>query len=80
MGRVCRAGGVGGRDTGGDGTGGGGVFGMAREGGLATNCVSCCSCVVRAARVELMLLLEICCLSVSSCRWYCRYPKTLAML
>jgi len=35
---------------------------------LATNCVSCYSCMVRAARVELMLLSEICCLSVSSCR------------
>ena len=48
------------------------------EGGLATNCVSCCSCMVRAARVELMLHLETCCLSVSSCRWCCRYPKALA--
>ena len=37
-------------------------------GGLATNCVSCCSCVVRAARVELMLLSETFCLSVSSWR------------
>ena len=68
MGRVCWTGGAGGGDTRGDGTGGGGVFGTARGGGLATNCVSCCSYAVRAARVELMLLSEICCLSVSSCR------------
>ena len=47
------------------------------RGRLATNCVSCCSCAVRAARVELMLLSETCCLSVSSCRWCCRYPKAL---
>ena len=33
----------GGGDTGEDSTGGGGVFGMGREGGLATSCVSCCS-------------------------------------
>ena len=56
----------GGGDTGGDGTGGGGVFGTARGGGLATNCVSCCSCAVRAARVKLILLSEIFCLFVSS--------------
>ena len=55
LGRVRRTGGAGGEDTGGDGMGGKGVFGTARGGGLATNCVSCCSCVVRAARVELML-------------------------
>jgi len=48
--------------------GGGGVFGTARGGGLATNCVSCCSYVVRAARVELILLSETCCLSISFCR------------
>jgi len=35
-------------------------------GGLATNCMSYCSCVVRAARVVLILLSEMCCLSVSS--------------
>ena len=78
LGRVRRAGGAGDGDTRGDGTGGGGVFSTAGGGGLATNCVSYCSCVVRAARVELMLLSEICCLSVSSCRWCCRYPKALA--
>jgi len=61
--------------------GGGGVFGMAGRGRerLATNCVSCCSCAVRAAKVELMLLSETCYLSVSFYRWCCRYPKTLAM-
>ena len=41
--------------------------GMIRvEGGLATSCVSCCSCAVKAARVVLMLFLETFCLSVSS--------------
>jgi len=49
-----------------DGTGREGVFGMARREGLATNCVSYCSCTVRASRVVLMLFLETCCLSVSS--------------
>jgi len=60
LGRVRRVGRAGDRDTGGDGTGRGGVFGTARggRGGLATNCVSCCSCVVKAARVELMLFSE----------------------
>ena len=60
---------------------GGGVFGTAGRGrgGLATNCVSCCSCAVRAARVELMLFSETYCLSMSSCRWCCRYPKVSAM-
>ena len=52
---------------------------MARGGGLATNCVSCCSCAVRAARVELMLLLETWCLSMSSYKWCCRYSKVSAM-
>jgi len=33
---------------------------------------------VKAARVELMLLSEICCLSMSSCRWCYRYPKVSA--
>jgi len=55
-----------------------GVFGTVGRGGLATNCVSCCSCMVRVARVELMLLSETCCLSMSSCRWCCRYPKASA--
>ena len=56
------------------------VFSMARRerGGLATNCVSCCNCAVRAAKVELMLLSETYCLSMSSCRWCCRYPKASA--
>jgi len=53
-------------DVGGDGTGGGGVFGTAGREGLATNCVSCCSYTVRAARVVLMLFSETCCLSMSS--------------
>jgi len=79
LGRVCQTGRAGGGDTRGDGTGGGDVFGMAGGEGLATNCVSCCSCAVRAARVELMLLSETCCLSVSFCRWCCRYPKASAM-
>jgi len=72
-------GGAGDGDIRGDGTGGEGVFGITGRGGLATNCVSCYSCVVRAARVKLMLLLEISCLSMSSCRWCCRYSKMLAM-
>ena len=78
MGRVCHVGRVGDGDTRGDGMGGGGVFGMARRGrgGLATNCVSYCSCAVRAARVEVMLLLETCCLSMSSCRWCYRLSET----
>jgi len=79
LGHVHQTGRAGGGDTRGDGIGGGGVFGMAGGGGLATNCVSCCSYVVRAARVKLMLLLETYCLSVSSCRWCCRYPKASAM-
>ena len=60
MGHVRCVGGAGDGDTGGDGTGGGGVFDMAGRGreGLATNCVSCCSCVVRAVRVKLMLFSE----------------------
>ena len=79
MGHVCLTVGARGEDTGGDGTGGGGVFGMAGGERLATNCVSCCNCVVRAARVELMLLSETCCLFMSSYRWCCKYPKMLAM-
>jgi len=39
---------------------------QAEGGGLATSCVSCCSCAVKAARVVLMLFLETFCLSVSS--------------
>ena len=80
LGRVCRIDGAKDGDARGDGTGKGGVFGAARRerGGLATNCVSCCNCAVRAAKVELMLLSETCCLSVSSCRWCYRYPKALA--
>jgi len=71
--------GVGGGDTGGDSTDRGGVFGTGRGGGLATSCVSCYSCTVKAASVVLMLFSEMFCLSVSSWRWYCRYPKALAM-
>jgi len=57
---------VGDGDIGGDGAGGGGVFGAAGGEGLATNYVSCCSYTVRAARVVLMLFSETCCLSMSS--------------
>jgi len=42
------------------------VFDTGGGGGLATSCVSCCSCTVKAARVVLMLFLETFCLSVSS--------------
>ena len=55
----------------------GGVFGMGRGGGLATSCVSCYSWAVRAVSVVLILFLEAFCLSISSWRWYCRYPKAL---
>ena len=80
MGHACLAIGAGGRDTGGDGTGGGDMFGMGGGRGLATSCVSCCSYVVRAAKIMLMLFSEIFCLSISSWRWYCRYSKASAML
>jgi len=53
-------------DVRGDGVGGGDVLGTAGREGLATNCMSCCSCMVRAARVVLMLFSEICCFSMSS--------------
>jgi len=66
LGRVRRAIGAGDGDVGGDGAGRGGVFGMAGREGLATNCMSCYSYMVRAARVVLMLFSETCCLSVSS--------------
>jgi len=49
------------------------------EGRLATSCVSCCNCTVKAARVVLMLFLEMFYLFVSLWRWCCRYPKTSAM-
>ena len=55
------------------------MFGIGRGGGLATSCVSCCSCVVKAASMVLILFLETFCLSVSSWRWCCRYPKVSAM-
>jgi len=51
----------------------------AEGGGLATNCVSCCSYIVRAARVVLMLFSETFCLSISLWKWCCRYPKASAM-
>ena len=76
MGRVRLAIRVGGGDARGDGTGRGGVFDMGGGGGLATSCVSCCSCAVKAARVVLMLFSETFCLSVSSC---CKYPKASAI-
>jgi len=78
LGRVRLVVGAEGGDTR-DGTGRGGVFGTDREGGLATSCVSCYSCTVRAARVVLMLFSETFCLSISLWRWYCRYPKASAM-
>jgi len=80
LGHVRYVGEAGDGDARGDCMGGGGVFSMARRerGGLATNCVSCCNCAVRAAKVELMLLSETYCLSMSSCRWCCRYPKASA--
>jgi len=43
---------VGGGDTGGDSIGGGGVFNTGGGGGLATSCVSCCNCAVKAARYK----------------------------
>ena len=52
---------------------------MGRGGELATSCVSCYSCAVKAASVMLMLFSETFCLSVSSWRWCCRYPKVSAM-
>ena len=66
MGHIRFAVGAEGGDTRGDGTGGGRVFDTDRREGLATSCMSCCSCVVKAARVVLMLFLETFCLSVSS--------------
>jgi len=68
----------GGGDTRGDGIGGGGVFAIGGGGGLATSCVSCCSCAVKVASVVLMLFSETFYLSVSSWRWCCRYPKVSA--
>jgi len=54
------------RDTGGDSTDGGGMFGMGRGERLATSYVSCCSCMVKAANVVLILFSETFCLSISS--------------
>jgi len=54
------------------------VFDIGGGGGLATSCVSCCSCVDKAARVVLMLFSATFCLSISSWRWCCRYPKASA--
>ena len=65
MGHVRLAVRVGGGNTGGDGIGGGGVFATGGEGGLATSCVSCCSCMVKVASAVLMLFLEMFCLSIS---------------
>ena len=75
---VCDTVGAGDRDTRGDGTGGGGVFGIGEERGLATSYVSCCSCMVRAAKVVLILFSETFCLFISLWRWCCRYPKASA--
>jgi len=55
------------------------MFGTGKEGGLATSYVSCCSYMVKAASVVLMLFSEMFCLSISSWRWYCRYPKMSTM-
>ena len=79
MGHIHLAAGTRGRDTREDGTDRGGVFDMGRGGGLVTSCVSCCSCIVKAASVVLILFLETFCLSISLWRWCCRYPKALAM-
>ena len=65
MGRIYLTVGAGDGNTRGDGIGRGGVFDMGRGGELATSCISCCSCVVKAARVVLMLFSETFCLSVS---------------
>ena len=51
---------------------------MGGGGRLATNCISCCSYAVRAARVVLMLFSETFCLSISLWRWCYRYPKASA--
>ena len=58
MGRVHLAVGMGGGDTRGDGTGGGGVFATGGGKGLATSCVSCCSYAVKVASAVLMLFSE----------------------
>ena len=79
MGCVHLAVGAGGGDTRGDGTSRGGVFATGRGGGLATSCVSCCSCVVKVVSAVLMLFSEMFCLSISSWRWCCRHPKASAM-
>jgi len=70
---------VGGRDTRGDGTSREDVFDTDRGGELATSYMSCYSCAVKAARVMLMLFLEMFCLSVNWWRWCCRYPKASAI-
>ena len=66
LGPIRLAIGAGSGDARGDGIGGEGVFDMGGGEGLATSCVSCCSCAVKATRVVLMLFLETFCLSVSS--------------
>jgi len=66
LGHVHLAIGVGDRDIGGDGTGGGGVFATDRGEGLATSYVSYYNCAVKAASAVLMLFLETFCLSISS--------------
>ena len=68
----------GGGDTRGDGTGGESVFATGGEGGLATSCISCCSCMVKVVSAMLMLFSETFCLFVSSWRWCYRYPKMSA--
>jgi len=64
LGHDYHASGAGDEDAGGDSTDGGGMFGIAGRGGLATNYVSYCSCTVRTTRVELMLLSKTCCFSM----------------
>ena len=55
------------------------MFNTNRGEKLATSCVSCCSYMVKATWVVLMLFSEMFCLSVNSWRWYCRYPRASAM-
>ena len=68
MGHVHLAARVEGGDTREDGIGREDMFGMGGRGRLATSYVSCCSCVVKATNMVLMLFAEMFCLSISSWR------------
>jgi len=57
LGRVCCTCGAGDRDTRRNGIGGGDVFGVAGKGGLATNCVSCYSCMVSITNGHLLFVM-----------------------